>query len=187
MISTEKLSFSTSLTVSETPSSATDPLAAMKRASPCRRAQHEACHFRHVLARDHLASPSTWPLTICPPSSSPALSARSRLIAGARPPTSGRGQPQGFRRRIDGEPGAPALLAGANHRKANAGTGDRGPVEQSARGIAAGDLHAMQVVGARPDAAHLADIGDNACKHGRGLVSRSRCSTRNVEWFGDKT
>ena len=53
MISTEKVSPSTSLTVSETPSSATEPLGAMKRASSRRRAQHEARHVGHVLARDH--------------------------------------------------------------------------------------------------------------------------------------
>ena len=57
MISTEKVSPSTSLTVSETPSSATEPLGAMKRASCARRAQHEARHIGHVLARDDVREP----------------------------------------------------------------------------------------------------------------------------------
>ena len=51
MINTEKVSRSTLFTVSETPSSATDPLAAMKRASSAGRAQPQLGHVDEIVAR----------------------------------------------------------------------------------------------------------------------------------------
>ena len=54
MISTEKRVASTSLTVSETPSSATEPFGAMKRASALGARKREARHVGQVLARDDL-------------------------------------------------------------------------------------------------------------------------------------
>ena len=57
MISTEKVSPSTALTVSETPSSATEPLGAMKRASSCGARKRKARHVGHVLARNDGGEP----------------------------------------------------------------------------------------------------------------------------------
>ena len=54
MISTEKVSAVTSLTVSETPSSATEPLVRDETHQLARRAQREPRHVGQVLARDQL-------------------------------------------------------------------------------------------------------------------------------------
>ena len=72
---------STSLTVSEVPFSATDPLGAMKRASSggARKETRVLCPSSRKPTSS--ARPSTWPVTMCPPSSSPARSGRSRLTS----------------------------------------------------------------------------------------------------------
>ncbi len=71
---------STSFTVSDVPASATEPLGAMKRASSVgARKRNRVLSPSGVIATIS-ATPSTWPETICPPISSPSLSARSRLI-----------------------------------------------------------------------------------------------------------
>src|SRR5262245_4630115 len=66
-------------TVSETPSTASEPLCATKRASPA----GSAIVARRPSPSGTLAvttpTPSTWPCTRCPPSRSPSLSERSRL------------------------------------------------------------------------------------------------------------
>ena len=66
---------------------------------------------------------------------------------------------------VDREPGAAVLLAGADHRQADAGAGDRGALVDPARGIAAGDGEPVQIVGPRLDATHFAEIGDDAGEH----------------------
>ena len=79
MISTENLTSSTVFTVSDTPSSVTEPFAAMKRASSrVVRSSNRAMSGRSSRVT-MVAMPSAWPATMWPPSSSPIFSARSRL------------------------------------------------------------------------------------------------------------
>ena len=167
MISTENVSPSTALTVSETPSSATEPLAAMKRASSAgARSTKRAMSVKSSRATT-LASPSTWPATRWPPSSSPSLSGRSRLTLRAVAPAADRGQRQRLGRGVDREPGAAALFAGADDGHAHARAGHRGAVDQFGARIGAGDGEAAQIIGARLDRPHFAEIGDDAGEHQR--------------------
>ena len=74
-----KVSPATSLTVSDTPSSATDPFVAMKRESCV--GERNVNRAMSVKSSRVITSarPSAWPATTCPPSSSPSLTGRSRL------------------------------------------------------------------------------------------------------------
>ena len=165
MISTVKVSPSTALTVSETPSSATEPLGAMKRASSAGARSVKRAISVMSSRVTTLASPSTWPATRWPPSSSPNLSERSRLTCAAVPPAADGGDAQRLGRGVDRKPGAAILFAGADHRHADAGTGDRGALDQFGARIAAEDGDAVQIVGARLDRPHLAHVGDDAGEH----------------------
>ncbi len=79
MMLTPKRVPSTSLTVSETPSSATEPLGAMKRARIRRRLNVMRMDSPSGVTLTTSAMPSTWPVTMWPPSSSPTCIGRSRL------------------------------------------------------------------------------------------------------------
>src|SRR5437764_917899 len=79
MISTENVTSLTVFTVRDTPSSVTEPLTAMKRASSrVVRSSKRAMSGRSSRVTI-VASPSACPATIWPPSSSPIFRARSRL------------------------------------------------------------------------------------------------------------
>src|SRR5215469_4603898 len=71
----------TSFTVSETPSSATEPFGATYFARASGALTSKTLENPDGAARTMLATPSTWPETRWPPSSSPARSERSRLIS----------------------------------------------------------------------------------------------------------
>src|SRR5579871_3159549 len=98
MMLTPNAAPSTSLTVSETPSTVIDPLEAMKRAS-----SGGARKPKRRLAPSGLRSrisptPSTWPATMWPPSSSPSFRGRSRLTG-----LPGRQAPMVVRDRVSAE------------------------------------------------------------------------------------
>ena len=169
MISTENVSPATSFTVSETPSSATEPLAAMKRASAAGARNTSRAMSSRSSRSTSSAMPSTWPATIWPPSSSPILERALEVEPGAVAPRPDGGDGERLGGGIGRKPGAAVLLAGADHREAHAVAGDRGAVGDAGAVIAAGDLQAPQIVGTRMDRDHLADIGDDAGEH-RGPV-----------------
>ena len=82
--------------------------------------------------------PSTWPVTIWPPSSSPTFSARSRL---SRAPSAHR--PAAVRLCVSAETStANQSVALVDHRQADARAGDRGAEIDRRHIIAAGDAHA---------------------------------------------
>ena len=86
--------------------------------------------------------PSTWPLTRCPPSSSPSRSERSRLSLVPRCHVPAVVTRQRLRRHVDGKERAIALLATLHDRQARTGTGD-GRTDVDGGGIvAAGDCQA---------------------------------------------
>ena len=146
MISTEKSSSSTALTVSDTPSSATEPFGAMKRASSPRRAQHEARHVGHVLARDHAGDAVDMAGDQMAAELVAEFERPLEIDARAVAPAPDRGDAQRLRGGIDRKPGAAVLLAGADHRQADAGAGDRGALLQFGARIGAGDGQPMQIV-----------------------------------------
>ena len=165
MISTENVSPSTVLTVSETPSSATEPLGAMKRASVARRAKRKARHIGHVLARndggkavdmtgDHMAAQLV-----------AQFQRALEIDLAARPPAAGGGQPQRLGGGINREPGAPVFFASLDDGEADAGAGHRRALHQRGARIGTGDGDAGQIVGARLDRPHFAHIGDDAGEH----------------------
>src|SRR5690606_16085876 len=67
-------------TVSDMPSSAMEPLGAMKCFKLCGARIFKRCDPPSGVMLSKTARPSTWPETRCPPSSSPILSEGSRLI-----------------------------------------------------------------------------------------------------------
>ena len=165
MISTVKVSPSTPLTVSETPSSATEPLGAMKRASSAgarsvkRAMSVMSSRVNDIgeavdMAGDQMAAKFVAQLER-------ALEIDVRAV----PPAADGGDAQRLGRGVDRKPGAAILLAGADHRHADAGAGDRGAFDQFGARIAAGDGDAVQIVGARLDRPHLAHVGDDAGEH----------------------
>ena len=136
-------SFSDLLTVSETPSTVIEPLAAMNGASSLRRGDGHA--HRIALGRpvDHVPTASTWPVTICPPSSSPSCSAGSRLSRAPSRPHARGGAADGFARDVDREPCIARLAAAFDHGQAHARAGDRGADGDPRRVQRAGDAHAQ--------------------------------------------
>ncbi len=68
------------MTVREIPSRATEPFSAINAFSRSSTAITSLCESPSASISCKLASPSTWPDTICPPSSSPSLRAGSRFI-----------------------------------------------------------------------------------------------------------
>ena len=113
------------------------------------------------------ARPSAWPATIWPPSSSPTLSARSRLIRRAPLPVADRGDAQRLGGGIDREPGAVAVPAARDDGEAHPAAGDRGADGDGVGIVAAGDLEPREPLRARLDRNHLADVGDDAGEHVR--------------------
>src|SRR6266436_9616416 len=79
MILTPKRSWANSLTVRLTPSSATDPFGAIKGASSVSASTTKRTDSASGRRSTIRASPSTWPKTRCPPSSSPSRKDLSRL------------------------------------------------------------------------------------------------------------
>src|ERR1700722_2323166 len=79
MMFTPKVSPRTSLTVNDTPSTATLPLTAMKRESEAGTRKFQRVEAFSGVADTAVPTPSTWPETRCPPNSSPTRSDRSRL------------------------------------------------------------------------------------------------------------
>ena len=126
MISTEKVSPSTALTVSETPSSATEPFGAMKRASSRGARKHEARHVGQVLARDDLGKAVDVAGDHVAAEFVADFQRPLEIDPRAVPPAAGRGDAQRLGGGIDGKPGAAVLLAGLDHGQADAGAGDRG-------------------------------------------------------------
>ena len=109
------------------------------------------------------AMPSTWPATIWPPSSSPILSARSRLSRVPCCQRADRGQPQRLGGGVDGEPGAGRRAPRPDHGQADAGAGDRGAdVRSSPRHRRRRSSAGAALRPARLDRQHFADIGDDA-------------------------
>src|SRR5262249_21200286 len=167
MISTAKVSPATSLTVSDTPSSATDPFGAMKWESCAgERTVNRAMSVKSSRAIT-LARPSAWPATTCPPSSSPSLSGRSRLmcVPFCQTPAVVARSVSAAPSPADPEPGAGALLARRAHGHGDAAAGDRGADGDRVRIIAAGDLETDEALRARLDRNHLANVGHDAGKH----------------------
>ena len=147
-----------------TPSSATEPLVATAASkSPARRTR-SARNRPPAAARRSSATASTWPETICPPSSSPALSARSRLMRRADAPIAEGGARQRLGRGLHREPVGALLDDG----EADAGAGDR----RAEREIAEIEMRSRceSRCRRRDDRAHGADIGDDSREHG--------CNTR---------
>ena len=166
MISTENLTSSTVFTVSDTPSSVTEPFAAMKRASSrVVRSSNRAMSGRSSRAT-MVAMPSACPATMWPPSSSPIFSARSRLSRVPDAPMLRRGHGQRLGGGIDLEPGLALRHARRNHREADAIAGDRRAVGDGRLIVAAGDAQPVQLpLRRRRQSDDLADIGDNAGEH----------------------
>src|SRR6185437_12023033 len=77
---TPKTSSSTSLTVSDTPSTVIEPFGAMNRCSGLGARIRRRCEPPSLSTDSTSPTPSTWPETMWPPSSSPTRAARSRLI-----------------------------------------------------------------------------------------------------------
>ena len=69
----------TALTVNDTPSTVTDPFAAMNGASSVGTEMSIFHESPCVVTESTVPIPSTWPVTMWPPNSSPSFSARSRL------------------------------------------------------------------------------------------------------------
>ena len=125
MTSTEKTSSWTVLTVSDVPSRQTLPFSAMKRdndrgARTSNRAVGPQGSSQAVIRvrRTMVATPSTWPVTIWPPSSSPILSERSRFtrVPGPHSPRVVRGRAFRLLHRL--EPGPVVARAERDHRQA---------------------------------------------------------------------
>ena len=98
-------------------------------------------------------TPSTWPVTRWPPSSSPTFSERSRLIARARLPVADAGcSPASRLRPRPGTSRAAAGRAAIDRRQADAGAGDRGADLDRRRIIGACDAEPLQAraLAARP-------------------------------------
>ena len=170
MMFTPKVSPSTALTVNDTPSTATLPFTAMKRARACGTRKRQRVEPFSGVADSAVPTPSTWPETIWPPSSSPIRSERSRFtrVPGCQLAQGRAGQ--GFRRGIGGKPVRPEFRGG----QAAAGAGDGGADGDSA-GIrpGRGDDQAHVLAAAdRRDAADGAQGGDDAGEHER---SRACC------------
>ena len=106
-------------------------------------------------------TPSTWPVTIWPPGSSPTLSARSRLspLPSAHRPR--RGPALSLGRDVDREP----AIAFVDDGEADARAGDRRAEIDAGHVVAAGDPDAQ--VAARLDGLDPADIGDDPGGHQR--------------------
>ena len=79
MMFTPKVSPRTSFTVNDTPSTATLPLTAMNRAISAGTRKTQRVEAFSGVAETAVPTPSTWPETRWPPSSSPTRSERSRL------------------------------------------------------------------------------------------------------------
>ena len=126
---TPKVSSVTSLTVNDTPSTATLPLTAMKRARSRGRGSASGWSRVPAVADSASPTPSTWPETRCPPSSSPSRSERSRLT---RVPT--RQRPSVVLLSVSAEASA-ANQSGADldRGQAAAGAADRGADRRSRR------------------------------------------------------
>ena len=121
MISTENVSAVTSLTVSETPSSATEPLVATKRISGRGARKREPRHVGQVLARDQLGDAVGMAGHDMAAKLVADLERAFEIEPRALPPAARRGHPQRLGRGIDRKPGAAALLAGLDHGEADAG------------------------------------------------------------------
>jgi hypothetical protein len=162
MTLTPKARPSTSLTVSEMPSSATEPLGAMKRARSGGTWKRKRRESPSGSIATISASPSTWPETMCPPSSSPSFSGRSRLT---REP--GR-QPQRGAMSVSAEASTTNQPRPSLWRPVSMAV--RHTPEQAMEApiamvgiIAAGDGDAR--VAARLDGKHFADVADDAGEH----------------------
>ena len=121
MMLTPKLAPSTSFTVSDTPLTAMLPLGATKRAKRRGSSNSQRVEPFSGVAESTFASPSTWPETICPPSSSPRRSEPSRLIRFRRASF-----PASSATASRPKPPPRTSPAPFHHRQAAAGTGNRG-------------------------------------------------------------
>jgi hypothetical protein len=125
------------------------------------------------------ATPSTWPVTRWPPSSSPTLSERSRLIFVPGSPLADQGLGQGLGGSLDLEDAAGLAVgarAQARHGQAHAGTGDRGADLDAGGVIGAGDGETLQAGALAVGFHDRADGGDDAGEHQPVLTKCSKWS-----------
>ena len=166
MISTENVSSVTSLTVSETPSSATEPLVRDEahQLAAARASVSRAMSVRSSRATSS-AMPSTWPRDDMAAELVADLQRALEIEPRALLPAPGRGHPQRLGGGIDRKQVRLPPLAGLDHGQADAGMRDRGADGDRGARIGAGDLEPAQAFGPRLDRDHLADIGDDAGEH----------------------
>ena len=147
MISTENVSPSTSLTVSETPSSATEPLGAMNRDSAAGARNVNRAMSGKSSRADEIGNA----VDMAADQMAAELVAKPQraleIELGAALPGAGRGHAQGLRGDVDGEEGAIAPPSPLDDRQAGAGTGDRSADLDGVGIVAAGDGQAAQPVG----------------------------------------
>jgi hypothetical protein len=181
---TPKSQPSTSLTVSEVPLSATEPLGAMKRASGLRSAEADAGAVALGGHRDHLGQPVDMARDdmaaelVADPERAFEIDPVPRL------PGRGAGADVGLRDRlgrdVDLEPGAAGGGAAVGDGQADAVAGDRGAERDRLGRVAAGDARVQ--VAAILETLDPADVGDDAREHpgpppaamGRVLARRVR-------------
>src|SRR5262249_51063646 len=83
----------------------------------------------------------------------------------AHPPMPGRGHVQGLGGRVGGEECAVAVFSTRHGGQAHAVAGDRSPDVDTFGSVAAGDGKANEILPARLDRNHLANIGNDAGEH----------------------
>src|SRR3569832_640003 len=130
-----------------------------------RRAQREARHVGHVLARGNAGEAVDVAGDDVAAEFVADLERAFEIDARAVPPAPDAGDAQSLVGRVDREPGAAILLARVDHGQADARAGDRRALDKFGARIARQDRDAMQVVRPRRDRAYFAEIGDDAGEH----------------------
>ncbi len=145
MISTENTTSSTVFTVSDTPSSVTEPLGGDEaRQFPCG-AQFEPRHVRQIVAPDDASDAVGVTGDNMAAEFVADLQRPLEIEFCALDPVLRRGHAERLGGGIDFEPGPAAFDAGSDHSKADAVAGDRGAVGDGWPVVAAGDAHAVQL------------------------------------------
>ena len=166
MISTENCTFCTVFTVSDTPSSVTEPLAAMKRASSRRGAQVEPRHVGQIVTADDNGDAVDMAGNDMAAEFVADFQRPLEIEPGADTPMPCRGHAQGLGGGVDLEPGPAAGHAGSDHGEAHAVAGDRCAVDDAGAFVAAGDAQPVQLaLRGRRQRNNLANVGDNAGEH----------------------
>ena len=122
--------------------------------------------------RDRISAiPSTWPLTIWPPSSSPTFNERSRLTLAPRPPLPERRHCKRLGAEVESDRRTSLQRLDANNGEARARIGDRRPDRNRAGVVGACDPEPPQLA-RRRNINYLSDVADNSGEHPRPSPAR---------------